>query len=215
MRAIRIGVTGKLGSGKSLLVKAMEARGIYCVRSDNLARDLMETDPELRTRLAEILGPEVYHEGWLNRKFIASQIFNNRELRRKVEAAVHPATTAEIREIFQNNPGKLVVVESALILQSKFREMFDYIVLVESPDEAAIDRVVAEGRMSRADAEARLAEQNQDATDPGEADFVLDNSGTREEFEKKCLTIIGILETLKDRELPKRPLHSLAPVSES
>ncbi|MFI5201249.1 MAG: dephospho-CoA kinase [Candidatus Kapaibacterium sp.] len=207
MRAIRIGITGKLGSGKSLLIKAMEARGFYCIRSDELARELMERDPALRAKLTQILGPETYADSSLDRKFVASRIFSDRNLRKQVESAVHPATTAEIERIFEAHPDETVAVESALILQTRFQERFDYIILIESPDAEAIARVTKEGRLSKADAEARLAEQASDSIARDEADIIIENSGTKADFEKKCETLLDVLEALRNRKLPKEPLH--------
>ncbi len=208
MRAMRIGVTGKLGSGKSLLMRAIEARGgFYCVYSDDLARELMEREPALREQLTQLLGPQTYSNGALDRKFVASKIFSDHELLKQVEAAVHPATTGEIERIFKTHPDEAVVVESALILQSPFQEAFDYIVLVEAPDDAAVERVAGEGRMERSDAAQRLSEQSMPAIDRGEADFILDNGGTLEAFREKCERLIDILEALKYRPLPEEPLH--------
>ncbi|HET6401589.1 MAG TPA: dephospho-CoA kinase [Candidatus Kapabacteria bacterium] len=212
MRAIRIGITGKLASGKSLLVSMIEARGAFAIRSDDLARDLMERDPALRAKLSQILGPKAFVDGKLDRTYIASQIFGGTSqagsLRHAVEAAVHPATTAEIERIFEAHPNEMVAVESALILSSRFRERFDYIILVESPDADAVARVTQEGRMSKADAEARLAEQASDPIARDEADFILENSGTKADFEKKCEKLLDVLEALRNRQLPDEPLHA-------
>src|SRR5579872_3853804 len=199
MRAIRIGATGKLGSGKSLLIKAMEVRGFLCVRSDDLARQLMEHDPMLRAQLLQILGPQAYANGSLDRKFVASRIFSDRNLRKHVEGVVHPATTSEIERIFVAHPDEMVAVESALILQSQFQERFDYIILIESPDANAIARVTQEGRMSKLDAEARLAEQASDPIAREEADFIIENSGTKAAFEQKCDRLLDVLEALRHR----------------
>ncbi len=213
MRAIRIGITGKLASGKSLLVSMIEARGAFAIRSDDLARDLMERDPALRAKLSQILGPKAFVDGKLDRTYIASQIFGGTSqagsLRHAVEAAVHPATTAEIERIFQAHPDEMVAVESALILQSRFREQFDYIILIESLDAAAIARVTSEGRLSKADAEARLAEQSSDPIAREEADMIIENSGTKADFEQKCENLLDVLEAIRTRELPEKPLHSV------
>jgi dephospho-CoA kinase len=215
MRAIRIGITGKLGSGKSLLLKGMEARmtdhprrGMFAIRSDDLARDMMERDPALQAKLTQTLGPNTYTDGKLDRKFVASRIFSDRTVRKQVEAVVHPAVTAEIERMFEAHPDEMVAVESALILQSRFQERFDYIILIESPDAEAIARVTLDGRMSKADAEARLAEQASDPIARDEADFIIENSGTKAAFEQKCEKLLNVLEALRDRELPDEPLHA-------
>src|SRR5581483_4629615 len=210
MRAIRIGVTGKLGSGKSTLLEHMEARGIPGVRSDDLARDLMERDANIRSELIRMLGPEAYSNGSLDRPFIASKIFADRELLREVEHVVHPAVTREILKRFDREEAAAIAIESALILQTEFRECFDYIILVETDNEAAIARATASDRITEADAEARLREQDYDRVAREEADFIIENNGDKASFERKCETLIDILEPLYSREMPGHALHAMA-----
>lgn len=212
-RTARIGVTGKLGSGKSLLLKLMAEHAsptmrFVAIRSDDLARELMEHDPAIRNTLTEILGTKAYANGTLDRVYVASQIFHDRSLLKKVEAVVHPAVTKEVEKIFQLNTSGVVAVESALILKSAFREVFDYIVLIESPMEASIERVVKQGRLTRREAEARLAEQDFDQQSHDEADFFIENAGTEEAFDEKCRNLIALLEPLCNRDLPDEPLHA-------
>jgi dephospho-CoA kinase len=201
-----------LGSGKSTLIAIMAERGMRIVKSDDLARELMESNSELRAKLVEILGEEAYSASTLrlDRDYIASRIFKDNSLRREVEAAVHPVVTSEIENIFrENNVGRPVAVESALILQSKFQERFDYIVLVEAPKQASIERAIAGNRMTEQDAIARFEEQSRDRPDTDEADFIVENSGSKEEFEKRCTALIDLLEAIGSRDLPDEPLHSL------
>jgi dephospho-CoA kinase len=207
-RAVRIGVTGKLGSGKSVLIRIMEEHGIIVIRSDDLARELMERDPEIRRPLTEMLGAKAYVNGTLDRAYVASQIFHDKSLLAKVESIVHPAVTKEVERIFEENDTRMVAVESAIILKSKFQEVFDYIVLVESPKEASVERVVKQGRLTRAEAEARLAEQELSQQAHDEADFFIENAGSEDAFEEKCRKLIGLLEPLSGMELPEKPLHA-------
>jgi dephospho-CoA kinase len=208
MRAVRIGVTGKLGSGKSVLLRLMAEHGFSVIRTDDLARELMERDAGLRAELTEILGPKAYSDGKLDRAFVASGIFQDKSLLAKVEAAVHPAVTREVEKVFREKKSGVVAVESALILKTRFREIFDYIVLVESPIDASIERVVKEGRLTRSEAEVRLLEQEISQSQHDEADFFIENAGSAEAFEEKCRNLIGIIETLELMELPELPLHA-------
>jgi dephospho-CoA kinase len=209
MRAVRIGITGKLGSGKSVLLRLMAEHGFAPVRTDDLARELMERDSALREELVKILGPKAYVGGTLDRVFVASQIFQDKSLLEKVESVVHPAVTREVEKIFHKVVAGPVAVESALILKTRFREIFDYIVLVESPREASIERVVKQGRLTSKEAEARLSVQEYDQESRDEADFYIENSGTSEAFEQKCLKLISLLEPLCDIDLPEIPLHGV------
>jgi dephospho-CoA kinase len=216
VRTIRIGVTGKLGSGKSVLLRMMAEHGFRVIRTDELARMLMERDSRLRSALTDILGLQTYSEGKLDRAFVASRIFRDKSLLAQVEAAVHPAVTREIEKIFREQPSEvgaspsMLAVESALILKTRFQEIFDYIVLVESPREASIERVVREGRLTRPEAEARLSEQDYGPEAHAEADFIIENADSKEIFEEKCRNLIVLLETMMNRQLPDMPLHAPA-----
>ena len=215
-RAVRIGITGKLGSGKSVLLRLMAEHvsqasatmRVLVIGSDELARELMERDSILREELTKILGPKTYANGTLDRTFIASQIFHDQSLLKKVEAVVHPAVTREIEKIFAEKKSGVVAVESALILKTKFRELFDSIVLVESPREVSIERVVKQGRLTRDEAEARLSEQEYSQQSRDEADFFLENVGSANAFEEQCRKLIALLEPLCDLDLPDAPLHA-------
>ena len=206
-----------LGSGKSTLIAAMAARGMQIVKSDDLARELMENDSSLRKRLIEILGEKAYASSntsskvpRLDRAYIASVIFSDSGMRKLIESAVHPVVTSEIEKIFKkHNNGRPVAVESALILQTKFQERFDYIVLVEAPKAASLKRAMESNRMTEADAMARLDEQVRDGPDTDEADFIIENSGSKEDFEKRCVALLDLLEVIEGRDLPDEPLHSL------
>jgi dephospho-CoA kinase len=208
MRSVRIGVTGKLGSGKSVLLRLMAGHGFQIIHSDDLARELMERDGTVREQLIEILGKKAYSDGKLDRAFVASQIFQDKSQLAKVEAAVHPVVTREVEKAFREKQSGVIAVESALILKSRFREIFDYIVLIESPEDASIERVVKEGRLTREEAETRLSEQEISQKSHDEADFFIENAGSAEVFEEKCRKLIGIIETLGLMELPELPLHA-------
>ena len=208
-RPIRIGITGKLGSGKSTLLAVAKSRGIPVVRSDDLAKELMESDPKLRAKLSEILGPEAYKSGKLDRAYVASKIFHDNALREDVEAAVHPAVTEAIEAMIAKMlPGQPIAIESALILQTRFGEIFDYIILVDVPDDIALERAVANRGMAEADAKARLADQAYPAELREEADFIIENSGTEAEFRQKAEHLFDLLEAFYTRDLPPYPLHS-------
>jgi dephospho-CoA kinase len=212
-RAVRIGVTGKIGSGKSTLLRLMEERGITVLNSDVLARGLMESDPKIREKIIVTLGDHAYQDGQLDRMYIASKIFHDFSLRKKIEGVVHPAVLKEIEFVFRNSvPQKAVAVESALILHSNFSKTFDYIILVDAPDEVLLDRLKSQGRFSEEDARSRLAQQNADPL-VDEPDFTLINDSTEEQFVTRCKILLSVLDSLVARDLPELPLHTEEPIN--
>ncbi|MDP4234192.1 MAG: dephospho-CoA kinase [Bacteroidota bacterium] len=188
-RAARIGVTGKLGSGKSTLMQQLAANGIHVLNTDQMARDIMVRDPLIRSEIERLAGTEVFtedgeHGTTLNRQFLAAKLFKDRALRERLEAIVHPAVMREVEREFRDaEPSTPVAVESALILSSDLRQHFDYIVLVDAPDQAVLDRVRQFGYLSEEDASARLAAQDYEHANFDEIDITVENTGNREEFE--------------------------------
>jgi dephospho-CoA kinase len=209
-RALRVGITGKMGSGKSTLSALLREKGITILDADTIAKEIMTKDPVVRNELTNVLGSAAYTDGTLNRKFIAEKIFSDAQLRREVERIVHPRVTLSMRKSFEDAPaGTAVGFESALILQTELWREFDYIVLVTSPEEQILTRITTAGSFSRADAEARLREQSVSPEELDEADFTIENSSTLAQFGDRASFLLTILPVLAQRDLPELPLHQL------
>jgi dephospho-CoA kinase len=208
-RAVRVGVTGKLGSGKSTLMHALAQQGIRVLNTDDLAKNLMVRETNLRSAIEELAGTDVYQDGELDRKLLASKLFKDSDLREKLEAIVHPAVTQEVEREFADAPAEsIVAVESALILSSNFRKFFDYIILVDAPNETVLERVRQYSAISEEDAKRRLSVQDYEHANYEEVDITIENSGTQEEFFGRALTLAQMLKVLAHREMPAEPLHA-------
>jgi dephospho-CoA kinase len=105
-------------------------------------------------------------------------------------------------------PETIVAVESALILSSEFKRIFDYIILVNAPTEAIIDRVNQFSILSEEDARRRLKIQDYEHANYDEVDITVENSGTPEEFLERTRTLAQMLKALAEREMPDQPLHN-------
>lgn len=207
-RAVRIGVTGKLGSGKSTLMQALAESGIRILNTDEIAKDIMVRDPNVHQAIVGLAGQEVFFEGELDRTLLASKLFKDSVLRQKLEAIVHPAVTREVeREFKQAPPGTIVAVESALILSSDFRRLFDYIILVDATNEAVIERINNFSHITEDDAKRRLRIQDYEHANYEEVDITIENSGTPEAFFGHAQTLAQMLKTLAQRDMPEHALH--------
>ncbi len=207
-RALRVGITGKFGSGKSSVSRIFRGQGITVIDSDQLAKDLMSSDEELKQQLIAILGPETYSDGALNRAFVAEKIFTDRQARLNVESVVHPAVFRGIEKAFANaKAGEIVAVESALIFQTFLWRVFDYIVIIDATDEAIITRSSAAGKFSEASVKARLAEQDYRQDYVTGADFAIANDSTIDALSSRALMIATILKAFSKQQLPDIPLR--------
>jgi len=94
--ARRLGITGGIGSGKTTVCRIFRVLGIPVFVTDNVAKELMNSDDEIRMRLNQIAGKDLFLSGSLDRKELARIIFNRPDLLRKVNEAVHPTGTQAI-----------------------------------------------------------------------------------------------------------------------
>lgn len=215
MRALRVGITGKIGSGKSTFSDVLREKGVEVIDTDTLAKEVMSSDPALRAELIALLGPDTYRDGTLNTSFVASQIFSDESKRHAVESLVHPAVMLEVeRRIANATAGSVVAVESAILVQTGYDELFDVLVMVWASDESVIERGVASGKFSQEDIERRLKEQDYSDEIKGFADFLIENNSTKEALRSKCETIFGIIRAMAFGVLPPEPLRSIEPSEE-
>lgn len=173
---LKIGLTGGIGSGKSIVSKVLEAMGHFVFNSDEESKMLMNQNPILVQKISELFGGEAYLNDELNRPFIANAIFANPELRAKMNSLVHPATREAFSEFCQrNNREKFVFNEAAILFETGAYETFDKMILVTAPEDIRIQRVMDRDKVSEESVRARMKAQWTDDEKQILADFVLIN----------------------------------------
>ena len=187
---IKIGLTGGIGCGKSTVAKMLTQRGIPVIQADELAKQIMQSDPDVKRRLVDLLGDEIYtSDGSLNRKRIADLIFSNAALRNRLNAIVHPVVIAlqqeELERLAQTGMA-MAAVEAALIYEAGSHSTFDVILVVAAPEKVVLDRLKRRDPLSEDDIRKRLAAQIPVAEKVRRADYVIDNKGTKSELEAQC-----------------------------
>ncbi|MGL5015304.1 MAG: dephospho-CoA kinase [Bacteroidales bacterium] len=172
---IKVGITGGIGSGKSLLCTYLLHRGIEVYNCDIQAKRIMSQDPEVKRRIIELLGDDSYSEEGLNRKYIALKVFNDRELLKSLNAIVHPAVRRDFIEWSDSLNAEVVALEAAILFEGSFHTAIDKIITVEASAESRILRVIARDSLSRDEVERRIANQMSSQERIERADFVLYN----------------------------------------
>lgn len=155
-----IGITGGIGSGKSVVAQMLRAMGHKVYDSDSEAKRLMNTSPQLRQKLMEAFGSEIYRDGTLDSKALAAIIFNRPEARGRVNAIVHPAVKEHMLQWAQQAGCEVVWVETAILRESGLDAVVDCAWIVEAPLEVRIARVESRDSASREQIEARIASQS-------------------------------------------------------
>jgi len=175
---IRVGLTGGIGSGKSLVCSILDRFGIPVYKADAEARRLMNDEPLLRTKIVESFGDQAYENEGLNREFLATQVFGDAKKLELMNSLVHPA----VREDFlkwadQHREYPYVVEEAAILFESgAFREM-DQTVLVTAPEELRIKRVMERDGSEREAVLKRMGHQRKEEELLKLADHVIVNDG--------------------------------------
>lgn len=183
-----VGLTGGIGSGKSTIAKWFLEKGISVYDSDLQAKKLMNESFEIREQLIELFGDEVYLNDELNRKFIASQVFENKDLLEQLNQIVHPAVFRNFRIWVQNQSAPFVIKEAAILFESGGYKDCDYVISVVANEELRIQRVMARDTVSREEVLNRIENQWTDELRKVNSDFIISNNSDlnelKIEFEK-------------------------------
>ena len=199
--ALRVGLTGGLGSGKSTIAGMMVELGAEVLSADEIARGLMEPGTNVFDAIVAKFGPGVVKDGRLDRPGLAALAFAGGRVE-ELNAIVHPATIALQSELMgamlAKDGGALVVVESALIFETThgdgWRGRFDRMILVTAPEERKIERFIARsggGDRTALEAEAkrRLARMIPDEVKAPQCDFVIANDGSLDQLRRRVADV--------------------------
>jgi dephospho-CoA kinase len=147
---IKVGVTGGIGSGKSLICSVFSHLGIPVYTADDAAKILMDQDQEIRRGLTGIFGDNIYTDNRLNRLKLSGLIFDDPGLLAAVNRIVHPRVRQDFNEWCASfNEVPFIIQESAIIFESNASGLFDFIILVTAPEELRMQRVLSRPAMTR------------------------------------------------------------------
>jgi len=171
-----VGLTGGIGSGKTIVARLFELLGCAVFNSDDAAKNVY-FDEEVKKRVIELLGSEAYlNEKELNKSHISSKIFSNTDVLHKLNAIIHPEVKKHFEEFKLNNKEKIIIKETALLFEAKINKEVDKIVLVAANDELRISRVMARDGLSRQDVLNKIKSQLPQEEKIKLSDFVVYNN---------------------------------------
>ncbi len=138
-----IGITGGIGSGKSIICKVFELLGVPVYYADARANWLTNNDLQLRKEIKELLGRQAYDEnGQYNRKWVASQVFDNPELLKMLNMLIHPRVFEDTKKWLASHQNQPYVVREAAISNAAGQgNDLDKIIVVNCPTEVRIERI--------------------------------------------------------------------------
>jgi len=172
---LKIGLTGGIGSGKSIMAKIFSILGIPVFYADTAARNVMHEDAVLKQKIKQTFGDAAYENDKLNRKYIADIAFNNPFKLEQLNAIVHPATIAAAQQWMLQQTTPYAIKEAALFFESGSAEGLDYIIGVYAPQHLRIQRVMQRDNVTREDVLTRMSKQINEEMKMRLCDFVIIN----------------------------------------
>lgn len=190
-----IGLTGGIGSGKTIVAKLFETMGCIIYNSDERAKELY-FNKEIRQHVIALLGKEAYINDFeLNKAFIAQVIFSDKSKLQHLNAIIHPAVKQDFKLVVSKYPVKtLIIKETALLFEENISKEVDASILVTAPIELKIERVIKRSNLSRTEVEKRMLAQWTDEQKIPLATYVITNDG-KEALIPQVLAIIHLLRT--------------------
>jgi dephospho-CoA kinase len=172
---LRIGLTGGIGSGKTTVAQIFEMLGIPVFYADEEAKKIYEENKDLKNLVINYFGEESYSAGKLNRSFIASIVFNDKEKLNLLNSLIHPATMKQGEVWMNKQTSPYAIHEAALIFEAKVNSRLDYVIGVSAPEELRIERAMKRNNASHPDVSKRIGLQMNEDEKMKLCDFVLIN----------------------------------------
>jgi dephospho-CoA kinase len=199
-----VGLTGGIASGKSLVARIFKDLGAHIIDADRIVHDLLEQDQQAGKEVLENFGKDILlPDGGINRRKLGEIVFNDAEKRDWLNRCLHPrvfaAYNAQVGHLKDRAPHAIVVFDAALIIETGYSRNMGKIVVVYADREQQIERLMARDKFSREQALSRIASQMPLSEKRGCADYVIDNSGSREETERQAKEVFEKLRQDEER----------------
>ncbi|MCQ2000865.1 dephospho-CoA kinase [Arthrobacter zhaoxinii] len=181
---LKVGLTGGIAAGKSLVARTLVDCGAVLVDADALAREVVEPGTPGLAAVVEAFGPAILAaDGSLDRAALAAVVFGDEERRKVLNGIIHPLVRARAAELAAEVPADGILVQDIpLLVETGQAGNFDFVLVVEAPEDVRLDRMVRMRGMEPDAARARIAAQATAEQRAEAADVVLHNTGTEQEL---------------------------------
>ena len=186
-----IGITGGTGSGKSTLLHLIEDLGGLVLDCDAIYHELLQTDTALLSAI-ELRFPGTVTDGSLDRKKLGAIVFADKNALQELNHITHAAVKQEVLRRLASNPN-LVAIDAIGLFEGELDSLCDVTVAIIAPAEDRIRRIMARDGISEEYAKNRIAAQHTDDWFASRCGYVLENNGTVEDFQAKCIAFFRVL----------------------
>ena len=177
MKIKKIGITGNIGSGKSLVCKIFEHLGINTFLSDEETKKLYLL-PEIKKQILNYFNDEVYfNDGTLNKKLLSYHLFKNPKALQFIESVLYPQLNKTFDRWCEKQNSDYVLFESAILFEKKFDSQFDKIIFVSAPEDVRLQRAMLRDKCNEENVRSRMRLQWSEETKIEKSDFIIYNDG--------------------------------------
>ncbi len=192
--SLLVGLTGGIGSGKSLAASFFKELGAHIIDADKLCKDLVQPGRTALNEIVDHFGVGVLDRtGNLDRKKLAQIVFHNSTQKSVLEGILHPKVIEEeqneYRKIYREDSSALVIIDAALLIESGNYKHVDKVVVVRSSKDSQIQRVVSRNQFTFEEAVSRINSQMSFDEKVKYADFILNNDSNENELRKKVVDL--------------------------
>ena len=188
-----VGLTGGIGSGKTIVSKLFELLGCKIYNSDERAKELY-FKPAVKLQVIKLLGQEVYtSETEINKTVISQKIFSDTTLLHQLNDIIHPAVKLDFKDFCEFNPNAIIIKETALLFETGIYKEVDKSVLVIAPIDIKIERVMKRNNFTKTEVEKRMLAQWTDEKKQPLSSFIITNDGSQALIPQ----VISIVNNLK------------------
>ncbi|MCF8286138.1 MAG: dephospho-CoA kinase [Chitinophagaceae bacterium] len=174
--ATMIGLTGGIGSGKSVVAKIFATLGIPVFNADDEAKRIMQTSPEIKSKLIQQFGMDIYNESGLDKEKLASIVFDDPFQLQLLNAIVHPVTIQAAKDWAAKQTSPYVIKEAALIFESGAADGLLKVIGVTAPLSLRTHRVMQRDGITKEQVDARMRNQISDTIKMRLCDYVIENN---------------------------------------
>jgi len=172
---LKVGITGGIGAGKSIICKLFALLGIQIYNADYFAKFLMQNDEALISSIKDTFGKDVYTNNKLNKKKLAGIVFGDAGKLNKLNKLVHPAVAKHSLFWIGQQTGPYILKEAALLFETGSYQQLDYTILVTAPQNIRLQRVIKRDKVNAESINKRMSKQLSDEEKLSLADFVIIN----------------------------------------
>ena len=179
---LRVALTGGIGSGKSLVGEILEQLGALVIDSDQLAREVIERGSPGYEEVVTAFGDSILSEGQIDRSKLAAVVFNESDLRKKLESIIHPLVREAAEKLARKLPsGAILINQIPLLVESDGAKRFDYVVTVSADEEIRRERLRLRG-LKDYEITQRMAAQVSDSEREKIANYIIRNDASIDEL---------------------------------